>query len=343
MERRWQGIKFGTWRWSALVLGLAGLVGPAVDSAFAESQGVEERGKSFLLNNGVRLAQGVAAGERPEQLATTLAENSIRYFLPGIGADAPDWAKRIEFDWRFGQDQKPEYSILTVQPLWRSEENVNTLFTQLSHNRYQMFDEYRNTSNIGLGYRRLLDDNQAMVGINTFYDHEWTRRHRRMSIGAEVKMHMLDFHANRYLGLSNEVDAKGDFREKALDGWDAELRSQLPYLPWASIGAQYFRWEKHKAAEDMDGWTFSGKFDLTQNLLAEIGHTDDNYSSGRWFVRLTFRLADTKRPTATSSRLVDDKIFAKRDMSSHTLDRVRRENKIVVERVSSGVVISRGD
>jgi hypothetical protein len=99
--------------------------------------------------------------------AMALVTNATRqYLLPSIGADAPDWAKRIEFEWDVQKDLKPSYSILTVQPLYQDKDKQNTFFIQASQLRYHQIDKYRDTTNIGLGYRRLMFDNQVLVGIN---------------------------------------------------------------------------------------------------------------------------------------------------------------------------------
>ncbi len=121
-----------------------------------------------VLTAGVQVAQ--AAGETRGN-AIQFLEAGAKYLFPSIGADAPAWAKRIEFEWHLQDDLKPEFSLLTVQPLFRPTER-DTFFTQLSVRRYEMFGVHRVATNTGLGYRRLLLDNTALLGINAFFDYD---------------------------------------------------------------------------------------------------------------------------------------------------------------------------
>ena len=64
-----------------------------------------------------------------------------------------------------------------------------------------------------------------------------------------------------------------------------------------------------------------------------------------FFAQIRFNLLGSGkgRPVAASSRFIDDTAYRLRDMSDHTLDKVRRENEIIVERSSGGVVIARAN
>ena len=278
--------------------------------------------------------------------AGALANTAIRYFTPMVGQHAPDWAKRIEFEIDFRRDLKPTYSLLTVQPLYQGAGKQDTIFVQGSLLRYDMLDQTRNTTNIGVGYRRLMFDNSLLLGVNAFYDHEWTNSHRRASIGGEVKWGALDFNTNWYKALSGTKAIDATTNERAMSGWDAELRAQVPYLPWMQVGARYYTWHSEWAS-DLRGWTYSASADITPNLAVEAGWSSDNNVSGNGFVKFVLRLARTDRPVLLSDRAVSSVAFEKRDLSAYTLDKVRRENRIIVERqstaVGGGVIIGRGD
>jgi hypothetical protein len=260
-----------------------------------------------------------------------------------LGADAPDWAKRIELEWGFDAINKPTYSILTVQPLYQDKDKTNTIFMQGSQLRYSLFGDYRDTTNIGIGYRRLFLDDKLLAGINAFYDHEWTFGHRRASIGGEIKLASLDINANHYMGLSGEKSVSSDLSEEVLDGSDVEIRSQVPFMPWANIGAKRYIWKSINNEDDISGWTFSAEADVVQNISIEVGTNDDNFQDTEGFLKLRFHAAREDIPTMFSSAFWDKQMFRMRDMKAHTLDKVRRQNKIIVERKARGVVISRGN
>lgn len=323
-----------------------GLAGSTAPEAVAPTPLSAEDERAGELGKGILLSAMDAAEGNVEQAALGAVEEVVDYWLAGLGSDLPDWAKRVEFEWSIQENQKPEWSILTVQPLWESDGLQDTVFTQLSQRGYSMFGDYRNVTNVGLGYRRLLFDNAVLVGVNGFFDYEWENHHQRTSLGAEVKWAGLDFGVNRYWGISSahSVDNAGT-SEEPLDGHDIELRAQVPYLPWARIGARRYWWETKTASEDIKGWEASAEFDLHQNLQVEAGVKSDNFMTdadeNEGFVQMRVHL-DLGRPVAMSSEFVSASPWLMRDMSEYRLEKVRRENKIIVERRSSGVVIARG-
>ena len=281
----------------------------------------------------------------PANTALALAKDGMnRYLLPSLGENAPEWAKRIEFETDFQKDLKPTYSVLTVQPIYQDADKQNTLFVQASQLRYDQIGKYRDTTNIGLGYRRLFLDNQAMAGLNAFFDNEWTYGHKRYSVGGELKWAMLDFNSNVYRRITDfkMIDASTSTEERAMNGFDLELRSQVPYLPWMRVGARYYRWQTD-LSDDTKGWQYSVDADITQNLSVEAGWRKDNFSSTDGFVKFVFRLARTDRPVMLSDRAVSNVAFEKRDMRNYTLDKVRRENRIIVERKGGGIIVARGN
>ena len=80
-------------------------------------------------------------------------------------------------------DDLSSAGILVVKALSDPEDVENTIFTQMS----TFVNAGRATVNLGLGYRRLVEDNKILLGINTFYDHEFPYRHGRASLGLEAR------------------------------------------------------------------------------------------------------------------------------------------------------------
>lgn len=137
-------------------------------------------------------------------------------------------------------------------------------------------------------------------------------------------------------------------RKRAASGFDAELETPLPYLPWARLGVQHYRWDMTET-DDIKGFKTALKMDLTRSLRAEAEYRHDNVETR---VGLTLKLALGEprgvEHTATD-QLVATSAFQARDVSKHTLDRVERHHDIVVEKrnrrlvgLSGGVVIARG-
>jgi hypothetical protein len=260
----------------------------------------------------------------------------------------PEWMKRFEVNWNFFDTNKSEQSILTVQPLYQSYDKQDTIFIQASAFHYALYGDYRWTGNLGLGYRRLLADNTIMLGANAFFDNEFTNDHRRVSAGLEAKWGPLDFHANNYTGITEDKSVSG-YSEKALDGRDLTLKTQVPYMPWAKLGASYFWWDAEHASSDMKGASLAAEFALHPNLSLDYKWSSynvaDNNSENTNAIYLRFHLARLDEPTLTTGPVISTQAFQARDLSDETLKKVVRENRIIVERrTNSGrIIIARGD
>ena len=76
------------------------------------------------------------------------------------------------------EEFKPQYEILTVQPL--RDDGKNITFFQGSLLRW---DGDRDTINLGIGQRKFLLDKTVMLGANAFYDHEFQIDHSRTGLG----------------------------------------------------------------------------------------------------------------------------------------------------------------
>lgn len=328
------------------ILSLSVLLSGAVRADMLDVDLTSEK-KIGELGQGLAQSARLAAEGKSQAAALGAVESTIDFLLPGIGADAPDWARRIEFEWQLRENNAPEYSILTVQPLWESENVQDTVFTQLSYRRYEMFSQDRNVANMGLGYRRLLFDNTVLVGANGFFDYEFNNHHQRPSLGVEAKWAGLDFSANRYWGTSSahSTDRNAGTEEEPLDGHDIQLTAQVPYLPWARVSGRRYWWQTKTASEDIKGWEAGVEMDLFQNIQLEAGVNSDNFltdpDENEVYLMSRFHF-NFNRPVAASSQVVSSKPWLMRDMTDYRLDKVKRENKIIVERRSSGVVITRG-
>lgn len=289
---------------------------------------------------GANLAEG-----KVNTAALNVVDAGIDYWFDTYGESLPAWAQRMEFELNVTEDEKPEYSILTVQPLWQGLDMQDTVFFQGQVGNSYAFNDERITTNIGFGYRRLFDGNKALAGVNAFYDRDWDKSHNRASIGGELRWNAFDLNINNYWGLSGWKDVGSGNTEKAMDGRDIVLAMQLPYLPWAKVRYKRFEWEYDSAARsDVSGWKAGLEMDLSQNLQLEASYTDDNYNESKGIIQLRWQFGGSaSKPVAASSNPIAAEAYAMRDMSNYTLDKVQRTNRIVTQRSSGGVVISRTD
>lgn len=300
----------------------------------------------WLTGSAAPAAQRIVEGADPIVEIAQGAKQGIEYMLGGW--DLPEWMGRIEVEAGFsavasGDNRKPEFSILTVQPLFQDADKTETYFTQLQANYGHQFGDDRLWSNAGLGYRRVLDNN-TLIGANAFLDYDFEEQHLRASIGGEFKFNSVDLSVNYYQALSDEKAVTTTFSEEALSGYDAEIRSQVPYLHWARAGFRHYFWNTESATDNIKGYEVNLEMDIHQNFQVELAVSDDNFGEQRYTARL--RLvgggAQSDKPVAMSNRFISEKAFEARDMREETLNKVRRENTIILEGKSSGVVIARG-
>ncbi|WP_415259795.1 inverse autotransporter beta domain-containing protein, partial [Pseudomonas chlororaphis] len=129
-----------------------------------------------------------------------------------------------------------------------SQTDDDILFAQVGA---RTFDN-RNLSNVGVGYRRLINPD-LMLGANTFFDHDFTRGHTRAGMGVEVWGNSARMASNVYAPVSswkksdqqrlNSDLNRMNLLERPAAGWDVRGEVLIPGAPQFSATAQYFQWK----------------------------------------------------------------------------------------------------
>ncbi len=235
---------------------------------------------------------------------------------------------------------KPAFSILKVMPLVDDLQAGRTIFLQGS---ISSVDE-RDTGNIGIGYRKLIADNTMIIGVNGFYDNEWSFDHERASIGFELLSSVGDIRINNYTALSDTQDGKDGVSETALDGFDAELSLPLPYLPLTKIHAKAFKFDGNDTNTEIEGNTASLRSALPYGFTLEAGTTsyDDDDTADQDFISLSLNMALGRDAASWSPNLVSQHAYELRPIEDRRLEKVRRTNTITKERGGAFVVLVTG-
>lgn len=285
-----------------------------------------------------------------QALAQSVSQVGAALAKPALGSDMPDWLKRTDINVEGIERGKPTWSIETVQPIYQTPRTLRDTFFFQGRWANRNAD---NTLNLGLGYRYLFDDKTWLLGINGFYDTTTKHDHQRVGVGAEAIGQFVTFRTNYYNATSgvktiSVVDGVST-TERALDGYDYELEAPIPYASWLRFSANGFRFMAATAGyPDLKGSRYTLIGNLTPNLSLEVGSTDDNYRASQNFVKLTWNVGGnpsigTKDSLFGGPKQTQTAAFQARDLSKHTLDKVRRQNDMIVERKSGGVVIGRKD
>lgn len=247
---------------------------------------------------------------------------------------------RTEFSLQVGKG-KPVFNILTVQPLYESDDLADTAFFQGSVFGF----DGRTTLNLGLGYRRMLFDEKLLAGANAFFDHEFPKDHQRSSLGLELRSSVAELNVNRYFAVTGWRADRGGAQARTLPGHDAELGVTLPYLPYVKAYAKTFRWYSYDNAPDVKGATYSLAGYLLPGLQVEAGRT--NYSSvgnsDENFLRLTYTLYLEKTKNERFAKpFVAAVPYSLDSMKGERLDKVRRENRIFKQKRNNFSVTASG-
>ena len=223
-------------------------------------------------------------------------------------------------------------SILVVKPLSDINDNENILFTQGS---LFLSDNSRETLNLGIGKRKLLNDDTLLIGANLFYDHELDYDHQRASVGVEAISSVGSLRLNQYYGLSNKKKGFKDVEEQALDGQDIEVGAPLPYLPWTNFSYRSFKWSGKDGASDLKGdeisleAKFSG-FNIEVGKRSNDGNTKDNE-----FLKLTWTCCNKDQEEIG----ISDTAYELTSVANQKFAKVKRQNLIVKQKEMSFSVI----
>jgi len=261
-----------------------------------------------------------------ENIVSNLSE-SIPELIPGEGLSEVSITLR--------ENNKPDYSFLFVRELNRHH-NGNT-FLQASAFNTELRNEERLTTNLGIGKRFLSNDKFLMTGFNTFLDVD-SHGNSRGSIGGELKNATFGLTSNYYKKIDN-----GSNEEEVLDGYDVQLTSQIPYLHWANVFVNHYKWYG-VARGDIEGRKYGSELSLLPSFNLEVAY-DDKTRKGlvdEYYVKLNYVYPPRERIPTALDGVSKEMWVKKKDMTDQLLTKVRRQNKIMVE-LSGAATISRLD
>ena len=251
-------------------------------------------------------------------LSDTLSQNeNIKYF--DITVDIKE-------------NRKPSFEILSVNKI--SEDSDSAIFNQtniISH-------DGDTTINLGLGKRKLLNNDLLMLGGNAFLDRQiGSEAHFRAGLGAEAISSVFDLRANYYNAISGwEFTDEG--KEKALDGYDLQLNYHLQDITNTDLYIQTFEWENPNSTFKEKGEK-GGITSKIGNFAFEAGYLNNNKNNDGFFgsIKLVIPLGEEKENTTTENIETNSKYVSVKDKLYIP---VKRENKIRVVKIASGVKVS---
>ena len=128
---------------------------------------------------------------------------------------------------------------------------------------------------------------------------------------------------------------------QVLDGYEINLSSQLPFMPWSRINVQNYDFKKDKAAQNTGGnlvslemsLTPSIQFEVSRNFIDTSGVDDEE----------NFKIMYYNPPRNKSSLqdgFISSSAFEKGNIEAKMKDKVRRRNAMTIE-VQGAVIITK--
>jgi adhesin/invasin len=292
--------------------------------------------KTTLVSAILTTTIGLSFSASADNLKNTVIDKAKNFTNDFVETYLESLVDRTEVTIEGFEGEKPTFSILTTQPITESADLKDTTFWQGSI----FVNDGRETLNLGLGYRRLSDDEKWLSGINLFYDHEFPYNHKRASIGAELRSSVVEMNVNKYYGLSNALTGENGVQETALGGFEFELGAQIPYIPGTRFFAKQFKWDGEDGGTDLKGKTYSlniGREILTNTSLEAGIHDYDGTKASEKFAKLTYHFGKQSKPAKPFiSTVAFDNL---KSMKDKRLDKVRRTNTIIKQKGGFTVTI----
>ncbi|EMW87885.1 inverse autotransporter adhesin FdeC [Escherichia coli] len=295
---------------------------------------VEKNVASFAANAGTFLSSqpdSDATRNFITGMATAKANQEIQEWLGEYGTARV----KLNVDKDFSLKDS---SLEMLYPIYDTPTNM--LFTQGAIHR----TDDRTQSNIGFGWRHF-SGNDWMAGVNTFIDHDLSRSHTRIGVGAEYWRDYLKLSANGYIrasGWKKSPDIE-DYQERPANGWDIRAEGYLP--AWPQLGAslmyeQYYGDEvglfgKDKRQKDPHAISAEVTYTPVPLLTLSAGHKQGKSGENdtRFGLEVNYRIGE---PLA--KQLDTDSIRERRVLAGSRYDLVERNNNIVLEYRKSEVI-----
>ena len=263
--------------------------------------------------------------------------SKIDKFAQNIGEDFADSfrdfenLKYLDFSFNVQEGFDPSIQIESVSKLLEYQDGA--LFNQLN----LISQDSKTTINLGIGKRKLFDNDAYMLGTNFFVDYQFDESHLRSGLGFEAISNSLDFIANYYNAISGFKNTS-DGREKALDGYDLKLNYHLSNKSNTDFFVQLFEWENPNSTYEEKGEKV-GMTSSIGNLAFEIGYLNDNKDNDGLFgsLKVVIPLGEQRETANKRNENTNENSLNVRNKMYMP---VQRENKIKLVKISSGVKVS---
>lgn len=234
-------------------------------------------------------------------------------------------------------------SILTIEPLWVSDDKKDHVFTQLSWYaapKDKTTKGYRtqyDTINAGLVYRTLSSDDRVLFGSNVFIDYAPSHDHWRGSVGVDAQTSQFGASINRYFPISTWQQLDDYYEERVSAGWDVQLHGQVPELPsWTGLMTTH-QWDAQENEKNEYGIEAGFEYSPVPVFAVRTALADNNQDPVSFETSFRFKWdfyesADVQWRSRTELVPVKDRIYSKvnREDIIRVSQRRRTESRMII-------------
>ncbi|MBP2650113.1 MAG: putative invasin [Firmicutes bacterium] len=230
-----------------------------------------------------------------KEKALTLTNTILANYIAKEKKNGPKWLQTTDINLKISNDNQPLYSTETLQPFRNATKNNQVWFWQ---GRYDRSSDTENTTNMGLGWRKLSKDKTKMVGLNAFYDYTFQYDLARLGVGAEFVGKIAEYRVNWYHPIFGEN----------------ETASTL---------------QSDDSIEAVKGYKVLSKIKLTPRVNVEVGYRNSNLQHGTYGM-LTYQLGKVVGGGMLSGPAQAPK-HTEIDLTSYLTKKVERENTVTTQ------------
>jgi hypothetical protein len=212
---------------------LVALAGPCVPGI---AYGTEMTLVGLLTEAAAPALQTAAPSNDPLLASSELLNRGLASASTEMQRRGPAWLERLRFDLSFDPTLQPRYSLSMTQPLLASPYHVSSIDLQ---GRVVYDTAGAIGGDFGLQYRGRWYDQDVGLGVQGGVEDHGLEEVQRYSLGAELSLRSLEVRTNLYDDVAAHP-ATGEAAERPLDGYDLEIGTQIPFVPWAWVSASRF-------------------------------------------------------------------------------------------------------
>ena len=298
----------------------------------------EKSARASLKSVAKNAMHDLARGQRFKDLSITSQllkdiDDNVAKALIDTGVAAAHNSKyaflhNLEVSYSIRENAKPEYSLLTVQPIVSSKDKKHNVLAQAAFS----YEEGRQDYTAGLGYRYMPDSHKYVVGANTFFDFQRPYNHIRGSVGLDFQTNLIEASTNFYKAFSDWKSTRPGYEERALDGYDVEVSGRMPFLPALEVFGKGYRWQSFDSEEDVEGTELRVEYTPVPAVTLEALFNDENKAETSYGFGVRYNHIFGAPP----SYMYDwQEQFRQKDVSEYVFRKVRRENQIRVQERST--------